>query len=716
MPRKLFWISALTVLAILVAACAGQPGESGPAGPAGQPGPQGVAGPQGPPGSEGPEGGVGAVGPEGPPGPEGLPGTSFVVLGQGLNVDITGVEFPADGNPVVTLTLTDANGRPLPVEVLEGYGFTIAQIVVDEATGLSQYQNLLVGDVEGQPYTVGGETRQPALATATQAFAEGGGDWSDQGDGVYTYTFANALTTQVDPDLTTTVAAYLYKDGRATVVNDVFTFVPAGGEPGLTREVVVTEACNACHNPLAFHGGVRREVGLCITCHTNQTVDPETGNVVDFRVMVHRIHRGEFLPSVLGGQPYQIIGYRQSSHDYTEVAWPQDVRNCTTCHTGGADSDNYKTKPQIAVCTACHDDVNLETGENHPAGPRADATCTTCHEPDGQEFDASITGAHTIPVNSTQLKGVNLEIVGVEGATPGGSPAVTFKVTDNGGSAIVPANMSYLAVTVAGPTGDYVNRVTETIFRAPSDTPPAVEDAGDGAYRYALEYALPDDASGTYALGLEGYVMETIEGVESEVRSAGFNPVAYFSLAGGEPSPRRQAVDRELCNACHKDLALHGGIRQNTEYCVLCHNTTASDEVVRPEEELPPTSIHFKVMIHKIHKGEERSQKPYIVYGFQGSVHDFTNLRFPGNLADCETCHVAGTYGLPLPGGVQSTIVTQADEVVSTTLPIRATCTACHDSTSVAGHAELQTTGSALETCEVCHGPGREFDVAAVHR
>jgi OmcA/MtrC family decaheme c-type cytochrome len=217
-------------------------------------------------------------------------------------------------------------------------------------------------------------------------------------------------------------------------------------------------------------------------------------------------------------------------------------------------------------------------------------------------------------------------------------------------------------------------------------------------------------------VGLEGYVMETIKGVDDPVRSAGFNPVTYAALDGSEPEPWRQVVDRELCNACHKNLALHGGIRQNTEYCVMCHNTTGSDEEVRPAEELPPTSIHFKVLIHKIHRGADRSQKPYIVYGFQESVHDFTELRFPGNLADCETCHLPGTYDLPLPDGVQPTVVTEEDEVVSTILPIQAACTACHDSTSVTGHAEMQTTATGLETCEVCHGPGSEFDVVAVHR
>lgn len=707
MLRKLFLIGVLVALALPLIACGGQEGVQGPPGPQGPQGPQGVPGPQGPPGLQG------SQGPQGPPGPA---GESFVVPGAGLKVDVTGVEFAADGKPIVTLTLTDDDGRPVPVEALEGYGFTIAQIVVDESTDLSSYHSLLTREVEGEPYTAGSESRSPALATATQAFADSGGTWSVKDLGTYTYTLANALTSEADPTLTTTVGVYAYKDGRTSVANEVFTFVPAGGEPQVTRGVATTEACNTCHNPLAMHGGVRRQVGLCVTCHTNQTVDPESGNTMDFRVLIHKLHRGEFLPSVLAGEPYQIIGYRQSSHDYTDLAWPQDVRNCTTCHTGGADSDDFKTEPQIAACTACHDNVDPETGENHAGGQQSEGTCATCHTPEGEEFGMGITGSHTIPTESTQLEGVNFEIVNVEDATPGESPVVTFKVTDDAGQAIAPADMDYVAVTLAGPTSDYVNRVTETIFRAPSESPPAVEDAGDGAYRYTFAYTLPDDASGTYAVGLEGYVMETIQGVDDPVRDAGFNPVTYVTLDGDTPEPRRKVVDRELCNACHKDLALHGGIRQNTEYCVLCHNTTASDEEVRPEEAMPPTSIHFKVLIHRIHRGEERAQKPYVVYGFNGSTHDFTDLRFPGNLADCETCHLPGTYDLPLPGGVQNTVVSQADELVSSTPPIRSACTACHDSGAVAGHAELQTMSTGLETCEVCHGLGREFDVAAVHR
>ena len=362
--------------------------------------------------------------------------------------------------------------------------------------------------------------------------------------------------------------------------------------------------------------------------------------------------------------------------------------------------------------------MNLTTGENHPGGKQADGQCATCHPPDGEEFGPSVTGAHTIPINSTQVKGVNFEIVSVESAVPDGIPSVTFKVTDNSGESIAPEDMDYLATTFAGPTSDYTNRVTETIYRVTPDqpsAPPEVEDLGDGSFRYTYKAKIPAEATGTYAFGLEGYVMETLEGVTDPVRVAGFNPVTYMALDGGNPAARRQLVDREKCNACHKNLALHGTIRQNTEYCVLCHNPMATDEVRRPAEAMPPTSINFRVLIHRIHRGEELAQKPFIVYGFGGQPIDFSNIFFPGNLAACETCHLPGTYDLPLPGGVESTTVLQAGQVVSSTQPIRSVCTACHDSTAVSGHIELATTATGLETCEVCHGAGREFDVTKVH-
>src|SRR3989304_3428379 len=73
------------------------------------------------------------------------------------------------------------------------------------------------------------------------------------------------------------------------VSNATFDFVPAGGAVK-TREVVATESCNQCHNPLALHGGLRVDTALCATCHTSQNTDPETGNPVELKVMGHKIH------------------------------------------------------------------------------------------------------------------------------------------------------------------------------------------------------------------------------------------------------------------------------------------------------------------------------------------------------------------------------------------------------------------------------------------
>lgn len=689
-------LSLLTLaLAWVLQACS-----AGPEGPEGRPGPQG---PPGLPGEAGPQG---EVGPQGETGP---PGAFFSVPGPGLRIEITGAEIPDDGLPQISLTMTDDAGRPVSPQDLEGIRFTIAQIIEDEA-GVTRYQNLLLHDVEGQPFDFEGETVEPALSTATQPTDERDGTFEQIGPGTYSYTFASQLSVEPDPDLSTAIGVYAWKNNRADVANNVYYFVPAGGELPLTRQVVTEEACETCHNPIQVHGGTRRDPALCVTCHTNQNVDPETGNVLEFSQMIHKVHRGAGLPSVQAGDPYLIVGFQQSVHDFSNVIWPQDVRNCTTCHTGGAESDNYKDAPNAAACVACHDNVNPTTGENHIGNGFADNECAGCHVPEEGEFDESIVGAHIIPEESAQIAGMNLEIISVEGAVPGGTITVTFKITDDNGNLIEPTAADRLAISVAGPTTDYIDRWTEEV------DPEVAVDAGDGAFSYSLTQAIPEDASGTYAVGMEGRMLERIAGVEDPVQVAAFNPVTYVALDGGEPAPRRQVVDVQLCNACHKELSLHGGIRKNTEYCVMCHNSMASDIARRPEEALPPTTIHFKVMIHRIHTGEElQDSQPYIIYGFNNSVHDFSEVVFPGDRAVCETCHVEGSYTLPLPSGVQPTIVTMEEEIVSSTLPIVAACTACHDTQAAKGHAALQTTADDLETCEVCHGSGREFDVEVVH-
>src|SRR5260370_6365513 len=111
-----------------------------------------------------------------------------------------------------------------------------------------------------------------------------------------------------------------------------FNFVPNGSAVQTTRDVVHTTGCNTCHDQLSAHGGSRRGVEMCMLCHTPQTVDPDTGNTIDRKVMVHKIHMGSSLPSVQAGKPYQIIGFNQTVVDWSTVGFPADVRPCGTVH------------------------------------------------------------------------------------------------------------------------------------------------------------------------------------------------------------------------------------------------------------------------------------------------------------------------------------------------------------------------------------------------
>jgi OmcA/MtrC family decaheme c-type cytochrome len=98
-------------------------------------------------------------------------------------------------------------------------------------------------------------------------------------------------------------------------------------------------------------------------------------------------------------------------------------------------------------------------------------------------------------------------------------------------------------------------------------------------------------------------------------------------------------------------------------------------------------------MVHMIHSGEEL-EDPLVIYGFGGSVNDFSHVRFIGNRRHCETCHVPGSYGAGNAfDALPTTINTGADKSVSTDdlniSPTAAVCSACHDSEAALTHMKL---------------------------
>ena len=480
---------------------------------------------------------------------------------------------------------------------------------------------------------------------------------------------------------------------------------PDGSPVTVVRDVVRTATCNSkCHDPLALHGGSRREIQVCVTCHTPQTTDPDTGNTLDFKVMVMKIHAASILKN-----PYVIIGNRQSVNDFSDLTFPQEINNCQTCHDGtGSQGINWMTKPSRAACGSCHDKVNFATGENHAAGPQvSDNLCATCHIPEGElEFDASIKGAHTIPRFSRDLPGVKFEIMEVKNTGPGQKPTVTLKITDKSGFPIETSQMNSLSLVIAGPNTDYATFWSENVLTTRSN---------NGIVTYTFTRGIPADAKGSYTVSVQGYRNITLQpGTTSEikdVRDAGFNPVVAFAVTDPTPVARRSVVGQVNCNSCHGALALHGGSRQNVQFCVMCHNANWDDRARRPADKFPVESIHMKTMIHKIHTGEELENE-FTIYGFGNTPVSFNEVTFPGDRRNCEKCHLPDTQQLPLSKGLLPTVAPR--DYINPMQPIQAACLTCHTSQEAASHALLNTS-TLGESCRVCHGTTSEFSVDKVH-
>ena len=376
-------------------------------------------------------------------------------LGEGLQFHILSVSIDETRRPVATCQITDDAGHPLsPSDLDDPPRFTLARLHIDTETGLlSEWVSYIVSTVSGQPYSKDGKEIQPVLASATQAGLDPTGTVADQGGGTFTYTFTTVLPENYDRNAVHRIAGQASRGDDKWVGNPTLDFIPSGSPVVESKDLIETAACNQCHDPLEFHGGNRREVKYCVTCHTSQTIDPETGKSLDFKEMIHKIHRGAELPSVEAGQPYFIVGRNQGVADFSTVRFPQDIRNCVKCH---GKAFPYEPIPSNTGCTSCHDNVNANTGENHPQGAYTDSTCFLCHAPQGREFDISVTGAHTIPELSRQAPGVNFTIAalkdaddGDERVDPGHHPQVIFNIKDNAGQAIDPSTLGNTSATTA---------------------------------------------------------------------------------------------------------------------------------------------------------------------------------------------------------------------------------------------------------------------------
>ena len=659
----------------------------------------------------------------------------------GLVFKVVSAKVAGDGTVTVDFKATDPNGAALDrTGVITPGAISSSFLIAYIPKGQSQFVSYVTRTVTS---TNGNGNK------AIQATSDSGGTYQTVATGEYIYTFSNKVPAGFDPAATHRIGIYgsrnLTQFDLGTNYDDVtFDWVPAGnGANPQPRDIVRTADCNRCHDSLAAHGGSRKSVELCIMCHTPQTTDPESNNTVDFKIFIHKLHAGSSLPSVQAGTPYQIVGFGNAVSDYSTVVFPANVQNCTVCHNpknGAAQTANYMSNPNIAACNSCHDNVNFATGKNHNGGVQVDSTqCKTCHIPKGDvEFDASVVGAHVIPAQSASIPGINVVLKSVANGGAGQKPTVTFTVKDSKGNGIpmstITGNSGSLSLVMGGPTSDYGYTdfgVSTTPGYVSESVVSTAQCAGDGTCTYTFTHALPAKAAGTYAIGAEGRMSITLlPGTDQQqtVQYSVKNPVIYFSVDGTKVQPRRTVVALANCNNCHYDLELHGGLRNNTEYCVICHNPSNTDFTTRPaavvsaDKPLPNQAINLPLMVHKIHTGENLADfnQTYVVVGHGGSHNDFSDVRYAtmgptgatGDTAKCYMCHVNGSESV-LPIGKNPVVDPQG--LLNPAPATTSACTACHlDSTALA-HAVSNTDPKFGESCDVCHGTGAEFEATKMH-
>ena len=394
------WLLAALLLAATlgIAGCEGdnQSQEPPPTGGTTEPPPPGPTGPADVPISQG--GDVANVG-------TGSALTAQQVADIGAFVATIDSAAVTNNKAVIELTVKTAQGGAVLGLAATTLRLSIAKLVPAANGFPSRWQNYVNRSVVSTIVT------PTALPNAIQATTESGvaPGWVELGAGKYRYTSAidlanvtSPIAVAFEPALTHRVSIALslsgsVNQGSLAPDNPYKDFVPDGSAVTTTKLIAATQNCAGCHVQLAEHGGSRRTVEYCVTCHNPATTDPESGESVDLAYMAHSIHRGENRAI-----PFVVYGFNNEKFDASVITYPQPTSFCETCHTKTAampQGDDWQTHPGAAACGGCHAAGLTKTGPSATTGlysykythttplipgyVASDGTCDGCHRSDG---------------------------------------------------------------------------------------------------------------------------------------------------------------------------------------------------------------------------------------------------------------------------------------------------------------------------------------------
>jgi OmcA/MtrC family decaheme c-type cytochrome len=199
------------------------------------------------------------------------------------------------------------------------------------------------------------------------------------------------------------------KPGTYTVFVEVTHSKPLGGwqfvnfQVGTeTAEKKVATNCTDCHGDNRQHPeffAVKYDTDICKNCHDNERLSQIVGwnvpggwNGYGAQPLVRKVH-GVHFGRYLNNPEDIVFPALRKTFNFSEVIFPQDVRNCTKCHDPKG-SPAWKENPSRLACMACHDSASanghakLMTVYPNPADPWSSdrvETCKVCHGA-GKEF------------------------------------------------------------------------------------------------------------------------------------------------------------------------------------------------------------------------------------------------------------------------------------------------------------------------------------------
>jgi OmcA/MtrC family decaheme c-type cytochrome len=728
------WLLLIACAALGLAACSGSNGKSGTAGP---------PGPSGPPGQ--------------PP-----PGTNPVGSAKVITATITNVTVPDDGKPLVEVRLTNESGTPLGGLPAGNIRFVLARLEPGNM-GKSSTWHAITRKTEAFPgspaptpanrVTGTGPKNQATTETATA------GTWTEGSarNGVYTYKFLQSLKgisdIPYDPNLVHRIGLEIRTSPNISATNipannATYTWIPTYGyqvESG--REIVDNETCNACHDNLAVHGEARFDLKYCAMCHESYSFDAQSGNTIDLKVMIHKIHSGETLPSVEAGGFYGIFGFGNTFTDFSDVVFPQDKRNCQTCHRESDDkvpqASNWRKTVNTEACGACHDNVNWTTGVNHGGVAATNEQCETCHGPNSniESGDLRPQVAHLIPENEAAKK-FKFEVVRIQGIKADGSPGATACAAATKGCKVLPGEYPLVTIKVSDPTTGTPYKITDPAFTntlpctpvppATTCTPTAARLRARVAYT-TQNFTSPGSGSTPAQPIAIDYLATTAAPSGSPAAAGGpptLNADGSYTKAGAKPMPSsliggtgevfvegRAIVDINDSPSVNEFVEAGVTASAGVIYPITDATAVARRSIVDVKK---CDDCHQRLKFHgdarndntelcaTCHNPENASGatlaagRPFdfklMIHGIHAATYSFGGLsfadvRYPGKLNNCEGCHKPDTYYPVDPTKVFATSITRganaatpSDDIAYT--PNVAVCSTCHTGSQAKLHME----------------------------